>query len=190
MQAEERHDSVRHGLIVMLPRLKRFADILIGERREGTAFLRRALTRMLNEQHRYQRGTMLDRWAFAELYKSWLQELRDHADPMRQAKTAEGDFERLLHHEDDAEFDAVTAGFLGHLPPQQRSTLLLCYGEGFDHEDAGRVLDCTADTIAARLVRASASLADRLSSNVQEPASATIETLYPKEQRDDHDRTQ
>ncbi|MGI8724786.1 MAG: sigma factor-like helix-turn-helix DNA-binding protein [Methyloceanibacter sp.] len=190
MQAEERYDSVRHGLIVMLPRLKRFADVLVGERREGTAFLRRALTRMLNEQHRYQRGTMLDRWAFAEIYRSWLQELRDHADPMGQAKAAEADFERLFLHEDDEDFDPVTASFLGHLPPQQRSTLLLVYAEGFDHEDAGRVLDCSADTISARLVRASASLADRLGSDVQEPASATIETLYPKGQRDDHDRTQ
>jgi len=190
LQAEERHDSVRHGLIVMLPRLKRFADVLVGERKEATAFLRRALIRMLNEEHRYQRGTMLDRWAFAEIYRSWLQELRDHADPMGQAKAAETDFERLFLREHEEDFDRLTASFLGHLPAQQRSTLLLVYAEGFDHEDAGRVLDCSAETISARLVRASASLADRLSSDVQEPASATIETLYPKGQGEDHDRTQ
>ena len=88
------------------------------------------------------------------------------------------------------EVDALTASFLGNLPPQQRCTLLLVYGEGFDHEDAGRVLDSTPDTVAARLIRASASLADRLGSGAQVPASATIETLYPKGPQDHHDRTQ
>ena len=84
----------------------------------------------------------------------------------------------------------LTASFLGHLPPQQRSTLLLVYGEGFDHEDAGRVLDSSPDTIAARLIRASASLADRLGSGSATPASATIEMLYPKGPQDHHDRAQ
>jgi hypothetical protein len=62
------HDeSVRYELIAMLPRLKRFADVLVGEKKEGRAQLRRALLRMLNDQHRYQRGTLFDRWAFAEI---------------------------------------------------------------------------------------------------------------------------
>ena len=51
----------------MLPRLKRFADVLVGEKREGKALLRRALQLMLTEHHRYQRGTPLDRFAFTEI---------------------------------------------------------------------------------------------------------------------------
>ncbi len=179
MQAEEFHDTIRPGLIAMLPRLKRFADLLVGARKEATALLGRALQRMLAEQHRYQRGTALDRWAFAELYRHWLAELRDHADPMGQAKTDDASFERLFRKE-GAEVDALTAGFLGNLPPQQRLTLLLVYGERFDHIDAGRVLDVPADTIGVRLVRITAGLADRLSSRSQAPSSATIETLYPE----------
>ena len=76
----------------MLPRLKRFADVLVGEKREGKALLRRALQRMLAEHHRYQRGTPLDRFAFTEIYRLWLGELRDHADPLRQAKVERGGF--------------------------------------------------------------------------------------------------
>ena len=167
----------------MLPRLKRFADVLVGEKREGKALLRRALLGMLADHHRYQRGTLLDRWAFTEIYRLWLAELRDHADPLRQAKASEENFDRLFPTDRGADFDAFTATFLGQLPPQQRSTLLLVYGEGFDYEDAARVLDSTADTIQARLIRASASLADRLSSGslARVQASATIETLYPVE---------
>jgi DNA-directed RNA polymerase specialized sigma24 family protein len=180
VQAEEFHDSIRPGLIAMLPRLKRFAGLMVGARREGTALLGRALQRMLVEQHRYQRGTALDRWAFAELYRHWLNEPRGHADPMGQAKTDDASFELLFDKEGGAEVDGLTAGFLGNLPPQQRLTLLLVYGERFDHIDAGRVLDVPADTIGVRLVRNSAPLADRLSSRALTPSGAAIETLYPE----------
>ena len=44
MQAEDFQDSIRPGLVAMLPRLKRFSDLLVGERREGTALLGRALS--------------------------------------------------------------------------------------------------------------------------------------------------
>ena len=177
----------------MLPRLKRFADVLVGDKREGKAILRRALLRMLAEHHRYQRGTPLDRWAFTEIYGLWLAELSDHADPLRQAKSSEEDFDRLFPTDRGVDFDAFTATFLGQLPPQQRSTLLLVYGEGFDYEGAAKVIDSDADTIQARLIRASASLADRLSSGSPAPtkASATIETLYPAEAQEyHHDRAQ
>ncbi len=71
--------------------------------------------------------------------------------------------------------------FLRSLPPQQRLTLLLVYGERFDYIDAGRVLDVPSETIGARLVRISASLADRLSADEPAPASATVATLYPRD---------
>ena len=181
MQAEDFYDSIRVGLISMLPRLKRFADLLAGERSAGAALLGRALQRMLAEEHRYQRGTALDRWAFAEIYRLWLDELRDHADPMRQPKIDDASFARLFRSENGEAVDAFTIGFLRSLPPQQRLTLLLVCGERFDHIDAGRVLDVTAETVGARLVRIVASLADRLSACTPEPASAAIETLYREE---------
>jgi DNA-directed RNA polymerase specialized sigma24 family protein len=190
VSAQSYHDSVRDGLVALLPRLKRFASVLVGDKDEGTALLRRALLRMLDDQHRYQRGTPLDRWAFGEIYRLWLYELRDHADPMREGKASEASFERLFHQDKGADFDALTASFLGHLPPQQRSTLLLVYGEGFGYEDAGRVLDASPDTIAARLIRASATLADRLGAAAHRPRRATIETLYPAGQEGQHDRAQ
>lgn len=95
-------------------------------------------------------------------------------------------FEQLFHSEGEG-LDDVTVGYLANLPPQQRSTLLLVYGEGFDHEDAGRVLDTSPEAIAARLIRAIASFADRLGSDAPIPVSATIERLYPQDPQDPKD---
>ncbi len=169
MQAEDLYDSIRTGLIAMLPRLKRFADLLAGERRTGRALLSRALKSMLAGEHRYQRGTALDIWAFAEIYQQWLKELRDHAG---QAKTDDASFERLFPNNSGETFDTFTAMFLSSLPPQQRLTLLLVYGERFDPVEAGQVLDVTPETVGARLVRVTASLADQLRERGPLPAGA------------------
>ena len=64
----------------------------------------------------------------------WLNELRDHADPLRQAKAERASFAHLFHKDGEATFDALHREFPAQLPPQQRSTLLLVYGEGFDYE--------------------------------------------------------
>ena len=57
------------------------------------------------------------------------------------------------------------------------------YGEGFEHEDSGRILDVSAEMIAARLIRISASLSDRLSARPPAQAAANVETLYPEGHR-------
>jgi DNA-directed RNA polymerase specialized sigma24 family protein len=176
VQAEDFQDSIRPGLVAMLPRLKRFSDLLVGGRREGTALLGRALNRMLAEQHRYQRSTALDRWAFGEIYRQWLTEQRDRADPIGQARSDGASFATLF-----GDGDAFTTNFLRSLPPQQRLTLLLVYAERFDYIDAGRVLDVPSETIATRLVRLTAALADLLSVPAQVTPSARSEALHPDE---------
>ncbi len=164
----------------MLPRLKRFADVLAGGRDDGTALLRRALQFMLAEQHRYQRGTALDVWAFGEIYRQWLDEMRGHANPVARARIDGARFGELFDLEGEGYLDAPVVAFLGTLPAQQRLTVLLVYGEGFDHEDAGRILDVAPDTIAARLVRLSAALANRLTARPPAPAAVIVESLYPE----------
>jgi RNA polymerase sigma-70 factor (ECF subfamily) len=103
----------------------------------------------------------LDVWAFGEIYRQWLDELREHVNPMAQANIEDQRFARLFGEEGE-EIDTMIVGFIGDLPPQQRLTLLLVYGERLDHADAGRVLDVSPETIAVRLVRITAAFADRL----------------------------
>ncbi len=137
---------------------------------------------MLAEEHRYQRGVALYVWAFGEIYRHWLGELRDHVNPMGLANIEDESFARLFGEEGE-EIDMMTANFIGNLPPQQRLTLLLVYGERLDHADAGRVLDVPPETIAVRLVRITAAFADRLGSYEDESEGGMVEALYPEEPR-------
>jgi RNA polymerase sigma-70 factor (ECF subfamily) len=179
VQAEDFQNSIKPGLVAMLPRLKRFSDLLTGDRGHGTALLGRALSRMLAEQHRYQRSTALDRWAFAEIYRQWLDELRDEGHLAGHARSDGASFAALFG--DAAACDAFTTSFLRSLPPQQRLTLLLVYAERFDHIDAGRVLDVPSETISTRLVRITAALADLMSAAAQAAPGASDAALYPEE---------
>lgn len=172
MRAEDYHDSVRPGLIAMLPRLKRFADLLAGEQAEGKALLGRALRRMLAEQHRYQRGTALDAWAFGEIYRHWLMELRDHTGPLGEIHDDIARFENLFAAGGADACDPITVDFLRALPPQHRLALLLVYGEGFDYDHAAYVLDASPESVAGRLVKVTADLADRLSQAARADADA------------------
>ena len=183
VQAQDLYDSIRPGLVAMLPRLKRFADVLSGGREAGRGLLCRTLQYMLSEQHLYQRGTALDVWAFSEVYRQWRHELSGQADPMAHTKVDDVDFGALFDIENESYRDEPVIAFLMGLPPQQRLSLLLVYGEGFEHEDAGRILDVSAETIAARLIRMSAALSDRLSERPPAQAAAIVETLYPEGHR-------
>jgi DNA-directed RNA polymerase specialized sigma24 family protein len=165
----------------MLPRLMRFANLLVGARDEGKALLQRALHRMLAEEHRYSRGVALDVWAFGEIYRHWLDELHEHVNPMAQARVEDQGFARLFGEEGE-EIDTITASFIGDLPPQQRLTLLLVYGEKLDHADAGRVLDVPPETIAVRLVRITAGFADCLGPYQDKSPNGMVDALYPEEE--------
>ena len=136
---------------------------------------------MLSERHRCEKDTPLDRWAFAELYRRWTNEHRDQTDALTQAKPTEASFSRLFQNSGENELDSLTANFLWQLPPQQRSALLLVYGEGFDHETAASVLGTTPEAIAARLIRASASLADRLHASAPAQTHAACPATFAQE---------
>lgn len=176
--AEYGEDTVRDGLITILPRLKRFAEVLIGEQEAGTALLGRALREMLGRAHTYQRGMPLDRWAFGEIYRLWLKELRGAASPMRRASQPDREFEELIAEHDGPRPDPQTLSFIANLPPQQRVTLLLIYGEGFTYEDASIVLDCPLESIETRLIRASGGLANKLGEDGAALPTADVESLH------------
>lgn len=181
VQAENDGGTIRTRLVTLLPRLRRFAAVLAGDRQGGDELLRAACKIMLDEGHRYQRGTPFARWAFSEIYAVWLARLRAHRQPIAQVRADEGLFAGAPP---DGATDAPpppVAGFLASLPPQQRSVILLVYGEGLSYEDVAKVLDTPTETVAARVSRALAALIDRLGPlDGRGRAGATVEPFDPE----------
>ncbi len=185
VQREKAGDSTRLKLVSLLPRLRRFAGILAGDRAACDSLLRTACQAMLADSHRFQRGTPFDRWAFAELYAHWLEALRDHDDPIAQGR---GDGTLFLAAfsgaaKSDGEIVA-TVGLLAKLPPQQRSAALLVYGEGFSYEDAALILDTTPQTVIERAARAlSAHIGLTGPSEGAAGQGAPVASLYPNQRQ-------
>lgn len=161
MQSGRLSASDRAKLITLLPRLRRFATVLSGERDGADGLLRTACRKMLHNSGTYRQGSAFDIWAFSMLHAEWLSGLRSHANPLTQSQ-GESDAFAI---EDFSEFDdghmEPTLEILAKLPAQQRSAALLIYGEGFSYDEAGEILDATAETVMARLARALATFVER-----------------------------
>ncbi|GBE44666.1 MAG TPA: hypothetical protein ENH05_02550 [Rhizobiales bacterium] len=159
-QTQRLSGSARTKLIFLLPRLRRFAAVLAGNRESADALLRAACKNMLDGARAFQQGTAFDLWAFGELHGEWLAGLRSHNNPISQGQ---GDASAFLPADASGEIGKFQeiAEILAKLPPQQRSAVLLIYGDGFSYDEASQILDAPLPTIIARVSRALGSFVER-----------------------------
>jgi len=153
VQTQRLSGSARTKLIILLPRLRRFAAILAGSRDGADTLLRSACKKILAGGRVSQQGAAFDLWAFGELHADWLAGLRSQENPISQGP---GDASTFLPAgaSDGDEHSRDIAEILGNLPPQQRSAALLVYGEGFSYDEAAQILDTPFQTVIARVSRA------------------------------------
>ncbi len=159
-QTQRLGGSARTKLILLLPRLRRFAAILAGNTESADALLRLACKNMLDGGRAFQQGTAFDLWAFGELHGEWLAGLRSHNNPISQGQ---GDPSAFLPADGPGETGKLQdiPEILAKLPPQQRSAVLLIYGDGFSYDEAAQILDAPSQTIVARVSRALGSFIER-----------------------------
>lgn len=161
MQSGQLSASERTKLITLLPRMRRFATVLAGERQGADELLRVACKKMLHSANDYQRGTAFDIWAFGMLHTDWLAALRSHATPLAQTQGDSTAFEISEIADDEDHHLVETMEIVAQLPAQQRSAALLIYGEGFSYEEAANILDTSPQTVMARLSRALSTFVER-----------------------------
>ena len=172
---------VRQQLMIMLPRLRRFAGVLANSADEREQLLSSACEAMLENAQRYQSGTPIERWAYSEIYAMWLNRLRERDDPIAQGPAEERLFLPLTTEmEGDREF----ADFLRTLPAQQRVVMLLVYGESCSYQDTAKILDAPVETVAQRAARGLISFSAHLNGEDAAPQyEADVQTLYPEQKR-------
>ena len=161
--------SDAHGLqlVALLPRLRRFAHGLTGSVDEGDDVVQSACERALARFDQWQPGTRLDSWMFRIVQTVWFDRVRRR----REVAFSPEEWERLPGTDGvrDAETRAELAAvriWIGELPEEQRTVLLLVSVDGLSYRDAAEALDLPIGTVMSRLSRARLWLARRLSEQV------------------------
>jgi RNA polymerase sigma factor (sigma-70 family) len=169
-QTRQDNGRAREELLAALPRLRRFARSLSGNRQDGDDLMQTTVERTL--ERGLPEGVEALPWLFKICKNLWIDEQRARAVRLKAAQT------RALDPEPSISGEAVALGELGlreveraleHLPAEQRAVLALVAVEGLTYREAADVLETPIGTVMSRLARARAALAERLG---RSPASA------------------
>jgi RNA polymerase sigma-70 factor (ECF subfamily) len=146
-------------MLDVLPRLRRFARSLTGNRHDGDDLMQATAERVL------ERGVPADAevlpWMFKVCRNLWIDELRARQVRVRAASRPE------LAEEPVVSGEAVVLGeltlrevehALAMLPEEQRAVLVLVAVEGLSYREAAAVLDIPIGTVMSRLARARGAL--------------------------------
>ena len=144
--------SDAQSLIALIPRLRRYARALVGDRAAADDLVQDTLERAWSKLHLFQRGTDLRAWLFTVMHNV-------HVNQVRSARpTDELDEEMPELAQRAAQGDALLIRDLERgiaaLPVAQRQVLLLVALEDLSYEQTARVLDIPIGTVMSRLARA------------------------------------
>ncbi|HET7133135.1 MAG TPA: RNA polymerase sigma factor [Gammaproteobacteria bacterium] len=162
---------VREAMLEALPRLRRFARSLTGNRHDADDLLHDTVERVLDRGVPQQ--VDVGRWMFKVCKNLWIDELRAHSVRVKAAAAPELAEEPAVSGESVAfgelELREVDRA-LALLPDEQRLVLALVAVEGLTYREAAEVLDVPLGTVMSRLARARAALVARLEATVAEPS--------------------
>jgi RNA polymerase sigma-70 factor (ECF subfamily) len=151
--------GLRTELLAALPRLRRFARSLTGNRHDGDDLMQSTVERVLHKG--LPDNVELLRWMFKVCRNLWIDDRRAHR--VRQVAHREPE----LSEEPIVSGEAVALGeltlreverALALLPEEQRAVLALVAVEGLSYREAAEVLDVPIGTVMSRLARARAAL--------------------------------
>lgn len=148
----QRHDERLRGLAWKL---------LGGDRHRMDDALQDAYTRAYRALPRFRRDANLGSWLYRITYNACIDELRRAKRRPEPVDTSEAVHDTAARRPTPdravVASDAVTRA-LAALPEEQRITVVLVDGEGFDNLTAARILGVAPGTVASRLSRARAAM--------------------------------
>jgi RNA polymerase sigma-70 factor (ECF subfamily) len=139
-------------LVELIPRLRRYARALVGDRASADDLVQDTLERAWAKLHLYRRGTDLRAWLFTVMHNVHVNKVRatrvtdtiDDELPELAQRASQGDT-LLLRDLDRA---------IARLPSEQRAVLLLVTLEEMSYEEVARALGIPIGTVMSRLSRA------------------------------------
>jgi RNA polymerase sigma-70 factor (ECF subfamily) len=160
MHAETREEIVKH-----LPKLRRFALGLCGNREDADDLVQNACEKALTRLHQWEQGTRLDSWLFRIIQTTWIDQTRsrrlrgDSVDPDDLQHIADANAHRVPELRSSVSKLVET---LQTLPEDQRSVIMLVCVEGHSYAEASEMLGIPVGTVMSRLSRGRLNLAEAL----------------------------
>ena len=149
-------------LVALLPRLRRFAQSLCGDKSLADDLVQAACERALKARDQWEPGTRLDAWTFRILRNVWIDGLRRRkvegpSQPIEDAFDLVGEDGRRLAHASIAANATIEA--MAGLADDQRHVLTLVCVEELSYREAAEELGVPIGTVMSRLSRARRALA-------------------------------
>jgi RNA polymerase sigma-70 factor (ECF subfamily) len=144
--------SNAQSLIELIPRLRRYARALAGERAAADDLVQDTLERAWSKLHLYRRGTDLRAWLFTVMHNVHVNRLR----AARPTDPLEDEMPELAQRatQGDALLVRDLERALAALPVAQREVLLLVALEDLSYEETAQALEIPIGTVMSRLARA------------------------------------
>jgi len=149
------------SIVELIPRLRRYARALAGERLAADDLVQDTLERAWSKFHLYRRGTDLRAWLFTVMHNVYVNQIR----AARPTAPLDEDLPELAQpaRESDGLVLRDLASAIGRLPPEQREVLLLVALEDMSYDEAAGTLGIPIGTVMSRLARARDKLRTMLS---------------------------
>lgn len=150
-------DEFQTGLVELLPRLRRFARVLVRSDADAHDLVQETVERALVKRSGFRPGTRLDSWVFTIMRRIFIDQTRSNAR-----------WARVLAPADDFTPNVADAGLAGEglradalavrdaiqaLPDDQRLAVALVLIDGLSYAEAAQVMGVPAGTLTSRLVR-------------------------------------
>ncbi|HEX5476892.1 MAG TPA: sigma-70 family RNA polymerase sigma factor [Burkholderiales bacterium] len=139
-------------MVELIPRLRRYARALAGDRASADDLVQDTLERAWAKLHLYRRGSDLRAWLFTVMHNVHVNKIR----AARPTESLEEEMPELAQRA--AQGDALLVRDLDRsiaaLPEEQRAVLLLVTLEDMSYEEVARTLSVPMGTVMSRLSRA------------------------------------
>lgn len=155
-------DRFAEDLVLLLPRLRRFALSLARRGDLADDLVQVTAERALAARDRFDPATRMDSWCFRILRNAWLDGVRRDRSRGPQVEIADapdaGEVDGLAVTESRLMLRAVMAA-MDRLPEEQREVLMLVCVEELSYKEAAAILDIPLGTVMSRLSRGRLALA-------------------------------
>ena len=142
-----------HQIIEHIPRLRRYARALLGDRYAADDLVQDTLERAWNKFHLWRRGSDLRAWLFAIMHNVFVNQVRSKRSDIEKTMEELPDVPVRATQSDSLEIADVERS-LRALPDEQREVLLLVAVEEMTYDEVSRALAIPIGTVMSRLSRA------------------------------------